>query len=180
MNIFCNERGCTNLRRIGEFKSPPTKCELHDRAYFRALNDAWKCGDVFEGCTHTGSGRRPWCSQNGRGHRAAVERYGLENALSAWNGGPGKWLTLTLRPRAPLTGRALDMREAYRLLPRLDGLQCVYCGAPAESRDHVIPWALGGLAVEGNIVPACKSCNSSKGPRTPDQWAIQNGIWLPS
>lgn len=72
------------------------------------------------------------------------------------------------------------MRDAYRLFPKLDGLECVWCGAQAQSRDHVLPWALGGLAVEGNIVPACKSCNSGKGAKTVDQWAIYLGIWLPT
>lgn len=30
------------------------------------------------------------------------------------------------------------------------------------TRDHVIPVSKGGLNIKHNIVPACKSCNSSK------------------
>ena len=42
---------------------------------------------------------------------------------------------------------------------------CAYCGAnniDILSQDHVIPVSNGGGYVKNNIVPACKSCNSSK------------------
>lgn len=43
------------------------------------------------------------------------------------------------------------------------GGACVYCGAPATTRDHVVPVAVGGSDSVLNIVPSCKPCNSSKG-----------------
>lgn len=40
---------------------------------------------------------------------------------------------------------------------------CAYCGATINlTRDHVVPVSMGGLNTKHNIVPACKSCNSSK------------------
>lgn len=39
---------------------------------------------------------------------------------------------------------------------------CVYCGAPAESIDHIVPVARGGSGEWQNLAPACLSCNSSK------------------
>lgn len=42
---------------------------------------------------------------------------------------------------------------------------CVYCGAPFESVDHVIPQAAGGEDIPENLAPACTSCNSSKKDR---------------
>jgi 5-methylcytosine-specific restriction endonuclease McrA len=44
---------------------------------------------------------------------------------------------------------------------------CVYCGQPKPlGPDHVIPLARGGSNSIDNIVPACRSCNSSKGVKT--------------
>lgn len=60
-------------------------------------------------------------------------------------------------------------QHVRRELPSVIGLDCVYCGAPATNRDHVVPVRRGGCAV-GNLVPACRRCNISKGARTPDEW----------
>ncbi len=41
---------------------------------------------------------------------------------------------------------------------------CAYCGAvdDAPQRDCVLPISRGGRYTVGNVVPACRSCNSSK------------------
>jgi len=47
--------------------------------------------------------------------------------------------------------------------------RCFYCGEKRPlTIDHVIPLSKGGLHTASNIVPACKSCNSSK----------QDKLWL--
>ena len=44
--------------------------------------------------------------------------------------------------------------------------RCHYCGKKAPlTIDHVIPLSQGGSHSKENIVPACQSCNSSKGAR---------------
>lgn len=45
------------------------------------------------------------------------------------------------------------------------GRQCAYCPALATTVDHVIPLIRGGTNHEGNLVPACRSCNSRKQDR---------------
>lgn len=47
--------------------------------------------------------------------------------------------------------------------------KCAYCGIKAKllTKDHVIPVLYGGGYTPMNIVPACKSCNSKKGSKTP-------------
>lgn len=47
--------------------------------------------------------------------------------------------------------------------------RCAYCGDKPRklTQDHVIPLVLGGSHAPANIVPACRSCNSSKGARQP-------------
>lgn len=48
--------------------------------------------------------------------------------------------------------------------------ECAYCGAPAQTHDHVTPKSRGGTDDPGNIVPACWSCNTSKGRKTLEEW----------
>ncbi len=47
---------------------------------------------------------------------------------------------------------------------------CVYCGAPATTVDHVTPLARGGHHAVYNLVPACGTCNSSKGAKLLADW----------
>lgn len=67
------------------------------------------------------------------------------------------------RDRARLAP-GLNQYERYALLAKWkrQGRACSYCPARATSVDHVIPLALGGTNYEGNLTPACRSCNGSK------------------
>ena len=51
---------------------------------------------------------------------------------------------------------------------------CYYCSRkfrPVElTMDHLIPIVRGGKSVQGNIVPACKECNSKKKYLLPAEW----------
>lgn len=46
---------------------------------------------------------------------------------------------------------------------------CGYCGSEADSVDHIIPLSRGGPDKLDNLVAACRSCNTSKGDRTPEE-----------
>lgn len=58
---------------------------------------------------------------------------------------------------------------------------CYYCGMDLHhrgltpwsdrTRDHKIPRSRGGTDDPTNLVLACRSCNSEKGTRTPEEWA---------
>ena len=49
---------------------------------------------------------------------------------------------------------------------------CAYCGATDKplQRDCVLPLSRGGRYTLGNIVPACRSCNTSKCNREATGW----------
>lgn len=57
--------------------------------------------------------------------------------------------------------------ERSRLLAKWKrrGVRCAYCPALANTIDHAVPLVRGGTNYEGNLVPCCRSCNSSKGGR---------------
>jgi len=52
--------------------------------------------------------------------------------------------------------------------------QCHWCkkrfNATELTMDHVIPISRGGKSTKGNIVPACKECNSKKKYLLPVEW----------
>ena len=50
---------------------------------------------------------------------------------------------------------------------------CCYCGCEAKlSLDHLIPQLKGGPDAADNITYACRSCNSSKGPKDMVLWMV--------
>lgn len=52
--------------------------------------------------------------------------------------------------------------------------ECPYCGkamgAREKSLDHVTPLSRGGTHTADNVVVCCRSCNSRKHARTPEEW----------
>jgi len=55
------------------------------------------------------------------------------------------------------------------------GDRCQYCGDAASVFDHILPKSQGGTNTLTNLAAACRSCNSAKGPRTPQQWIVS--LW---
>lgn len=51
-------------------------------------------------------------------------------------------------------------------------LECAYCGKELKkaTQDHFIPVSKGGHYTRNNIVPVCKSCNSSKCDKDFEEW----------
>jgi len=48
---------------------------------------------------------------------------------------------------------------------------CHYCGSREDvGMDHQIPCQRGGAHAAHNVVPCCRSCNTSKGTQTPAEW----------
>lgn len=68
----------------------------------------------------------------------------------------------------------MDAARVYRVpktyICRLRQQHCFYCGKTGGTADHVVPISRGGKHAEGNLVPACRSCNSSKGNLLLVEW----------
>lgn len=67
--------------------------------------------------------------------------------------------------------KAKKLRKSSWWIQRLQAGKCHYCELqfkPSElTMDHIVPLARGGKSNPGNIVPACKECNSKKKLDTP-------------
>lgn len=46
---------------------------------------------------------------------------------------------------------------------------CQYCGAGAETMDHIVPRSRGGQHTWENVVAACRRCNAKKRDRLPSE-----------
>jgi 5-methylcytosine-specific restriction endonuclease McrA len=68
------------------------------------------------------------------------------------------------RRRAALNRRAVFARDGHR---------CQYCGAAAESIDHVVPRSRGGDHVWENVVAACRPCNVRKRDRMLEETSMR-------
>lgn len=53
--------------------------------------------------------------------------------------------------------------------------RCFYCGEAGGTIDHVIPLSRGGSHAIGNLVPACRTCNLSKGKKLIVEWKKVRG-----
>ncbi len=108
-----------------------------------------------------------WCSTPCR------RRFCTPACASRFNGAARRAARVAATPhsrRVDRSANAAGMSEHARrqLLRRwrLQGLPCHYCGKPkADTVDHVVPLVRGGTNYEGNLVPACRSCNSRKQDR---------------
>lgn len=70
--------------------------------------------------------------------------------------------------------RARALRKSQWWQRQLDRGICHYCGRPVAREemtlDHIVPLIRGGKSVRGNVVAACKTCNSRKKYLLPLEW----------
>jgi 5-methylcytosine-specific restriction endonuclease McrA len=70
--------------------------------------------------------------------------------------------------------RARELRASQWWKRRISMGLCHYCrrqvGTRALTMDHVVPLGRGGTSSRGNVVPACKDCNTRKQGMLPIEW----------
>lgn len=165
---------CEKVKPESEFREKwyPSCC--HECAVLRCKLWRW-----------TPAGKRSLRERNRRirsrsGYKERQKAYWI-----AWYNSPEgreKFKIIQRRYWATPKGQAMNAKKRLlrrqRLVPHLSGEQwhhilarfnfsCVYCGFKFTSSnratmDHVVPLSRGGQHVEGNVVPACRSCNSRK------------------
>lgn len=92
------------------------------------------------------------------GHRSSVD---ISSIIAVKRSNPKRHPRRTI---PPLTNRELFNRDANL---------CMYCGHQFPdydlTRDHVRPISRGGRDIWPNVITACKSCNTRKGNRKPEE-----------
>ncbi len=92
--------------------------------------------------------------------RQANQRYMLTEKFKA-----KKRRDYARRKEAIVLGRIVTAEDWLEMVSRSKN-RCYYCRKrKVLTMDHVIPLSKGGKHVKENIVPACRSCNSTKGNR---------------
>ncbi|MFZ0450992.1 MAG: HNH endonuclease [Desulfatiglandaceae bacterium] len=70
--------------------------------------------------------------------------------------------------------KARKLRKSEWWLRRINSGICHYCkrqvGRDELTMDHVVPLSRGGKSKKGNLVAACKECNSKKKHLLPIEW----------
>jgi 5-methylcytosine-specific restriction endonuclease McrA len=92
-------------------------------------------------------------------------------------GSSGAWerpsvIILRRYVRVP-SGRSVPVSR--RGVLRRDSNRCGYCGASANTIDHILPRSRGGKDSWENLVACCLKCNNLKGDKTPDEmrWSLR-------
>ena len=106
--------------------------------------------------------KRQWRLENIEHSRAVDRKYREANK--------GIWAAKERKRRAKQLENA-SFHISKKELEKLYVGPCSYCGVSGKmTLDHVVPIQKGGQHSIGNLVPACGSCNSSKGQKLLVEW----------
>lgn len=70
--------------------------------------------------------------------------------------------------RSPSTQAMNAEYRRHRAAQLAENPWCHWCGAPADTADHLVPVARGGTHARSNLVSACSTCNLSR--RDDPEW----------
>lgn len=86
---------------------------------------------------------------------------------------PGGRICLACRWAPVPLDQPIAVRRRYSAFDRVRdywGPGCVFCGAEATTRDHLVPKSRGGTDHLSNLRPCCRPCNALKADMTPAEW----------
>lgn len=112
--------------------------------------------------------QRPSTAQSGWTTYCSQVCYGKSRRTPDYDGSPrGQRLA-----REAVDGLTATQRKKLLHQWKKQGRTCTWCNRLADTVDHVLPLARGGTNWEGNLTPACRSCNSSRSDRTVTEWRL--------
>ena len=171
----CNLCGELKYKGKGTLPEGKYRCQPCRRIQPQIVIQLKQCPECFK--TFSKPGKQLCCSQS----CAQARRFRLGNGPFNEQNRPAN--RVRIKPQDSNWIRAknapgLKERPRRALLKQwiAQGRSCFYCDGEPVSVDHVLPLVLGGNNYEGNLVPACKWCNSSKGSLLLIEWKIKQSF----
>lgn len=126
---------------------------------------------VTRACAWCSTGFRPWRTNPGQrycsqacGSRASAVARGRAQTPKGQRAGRRR------DRESSAAGLTAAARRRLRLHWVARGIGCAFCDGAAETVDHVIPLSRGGSNFEGNLLPACRRCNSARSDLLLSEW----------
>jgi 5-methylcytosine-specific restriction endonuclease McrA len=121
---------------------------------------------------------REYYERHAQAQRDRARKYYQEKKRKWQKTKEGKlWMRLKEEHRRGMRIGRVTSEDWVNILREHDE-KCAWChrtGVPLEM-DHVMPLSKGGKHEPGNIVPACKPCNSSRGNRHPSPLYLKGAL----
>ena len=131
------------------------------------------CAGVFQAVRCDAAYCSPQCSKRGyyASNRARLIARSVQWAIENPDRMQARRRERRARKRGNPGSVGVQVQDWLRLVNRHSHC-CAYCGSYAAvlHMDHVIPLAKGGRHAIGNVLPACPTCNHSKGATFLFQW----------
>jgi 5-methylcytosine-specific restriction endonuclease McrA len=176
MNKTCSK--CSETKPLDRFSKNRGKrdgLQVHCKACEAATGAAWYAANrerqAATGAAWHAANREQKAETNAAWYAANREQKAATSA--AWYAAnPEKVKAIQQRRRAR-KANAAGTFTSEQWLARLayHENKCVYCGSREDLQiEHQIPLARGGTNWSSNLVPACGTCNRSKGTKTPKEF----------
>lgn len=169
---FCSE-ACRRWRANG-----------HTEARIRSVEACLSCGGSLDGklitatycsrvCKNAAVQKRRVRDDAARYLRERERRITYAKDYARANPHVGQAAKRRRRVRAAENGNFRFNGADWLRVQRRFGFRCAYCSKRGPlTMDHVVPIVRGGTHSEGNIVPACVSCNCHKQGRFVMEWKL--------
>lgn len=97
-----------------------------------------------------------------------IKKYARELRRKLYKENPAQFKAWAFKHKANKMS-AQGYATPEQIQARIDyyGRLCYMCGKEANGIDHLIPLSVGGTNWPANLRPACRSCNSKKGNKSP-------------
>jgi endogenous inhibitor of DNA gyrase (YacG/DUF329 family) len=165
-NIYAKPKECFHCKQTFEWKPYLKYCSNSCKRFAQnARNRTKKSFSICAICGSQAIGSNTWIRKYCSFECQLKGIYGGKPPLSERS----RKAQRNMRERNAPGLTYLEIRD-LRIQWQKDGLVCVYCAGPFDTIDHVIPLTRGGDNMKSNLVPACRSCNSSKGQKLLSEW----------